>query len=923
MTLEQIGKYRVTGELGRGGMGIVYRGEDPLIGRAVAIKTLTEVTPELRERFYLEARSGILNHPNIVTVYELGEHAGNPFIAMEFIEGESLEKMLRRQRRLSLPDALSIVEQICAGLGHAHAHGVVHRDIKPANILVQADGHVKIVDFGIARLSDQTRQLTKTDALLGTFHYIAPERLKGEANDGRGDIWSTGIMLYEMLTGELPFKGKDIASLYRVIYELHVPLSEYVHGLPEELSNVLNKALAKRAEDRYATAEEMAFDLQVISNPLRQGRVNEFLAAARRLAEEQQFASARVALLRAQSIDPGNAEVKALITDVQDRLSHLQRGEQLRQVFEQAQVAQAERRWDDAIAGFQQAQKLDLENVFDIEERLQKVQDQRRHQQKVAALWERANEARSRGDLTGAQEYLGQALRIDEHSTDLQNAHAMILREIRRRQQGIQVEELLRSARERYGNRQYTEAIDRLREAAEIDPDHAAIQELLFTAASRQKEERRQVLLEKIAAEIRESLDREDFAQAQDRVARALETLPAESLLLRLKSETEARKRDFETQQAVRTAIQQAQELFDEHPDKALRAIEKGLEQAPDNDALLQVEARLREHLSDIQKDAARTELLRKAHAAMDARNYADAVRLLEDTVRLYGSNEDLEHLLDVARREQQNEQRKIAEAKETEEARAALKEAVQAFEKALTAADFARCMRPLDDVAKRRGESFVAGARQECETKRRQRAEQILDGAIRNARQSLEGGSFKVALSILRKAERANPFAGSSVQNEFERIRKECEAASKQKRTGKDSTGKHGLWYAAGAALLTAVLATGALLRAHREVPAQKVATVAPVSVVPYTYMEINASPWAKILRVQDSNGKDVVMSGTDEATPLRLEGIAEGRYKVDLVGPGGSDQTVDCNVSSTKHLCMAEMSPIDIQQVLDGGKQ
>jgi predicted Ser/Thr protein kinase len=921
-TLVQIGKYRVTGELGRGGMGVVYRGEDPLIGRAVAIKTLTEVTPELRERFYIEARSGILSHSNIVTVYELGEHEGNPFIAMEFIDGESLEKMLRRQQRLSVPEALSFVEQICAGLGYAHAHGVVHRDIKPANILVQPDGHVTIVDFGIARLTDQTRQLTKTDALLGTFHYIAPERLKGEANDGRGDIWSTGVILYEMLTGELPFKGKDITSLYRVIHEPYVPLSEYVHDLPEGLNSVLNKALAKRVEDRYATAEEMAFDLQAISNPLKQARMSALLETARRLAEEQQFAGARTTLLQAQRIDPGNAEVKALMTDVQDRLSHLQRGEQLRQFFEQAQNAQAERRWDDAIAGFQQAQKLDLENVFEIEERLQKVQDQRRQQQKVAALWKQANEARSHGDLSGAQEYLGQALRIDEHSTDLRNAYAMILREIRRRQQELQVEELLRSARQSYGNRQYTEAIARLREAAEIDPAHAEVQELLFTASARQKEEHRQVLLEKIAAEIWESLDREDFAQAQDRVTRALETLPGEGLLLRLKSEIEDRKRDFETQHVVRTAMLRAQELFAEHPEEALQAIEKGLEQAPDNDTLLQSKTRLQEHLREIQKDVARAESLRKAHAAVDARNYTEAVRLMEEATLVHGSNEELEHLLAVARKEQQNEQRKAAEVRETAEAQAAVKEAVQAFEQALAASDFARCMRSLDDVAKRRGESLVTGARQECNTKRRRVAEQILDDTMKKARQSFQEGSFKEALAILRQAERANPYAGSAVQSEFERVKKECETASKQKRTNKESTRKRGLWYAGGAALLAAALATGTLLRTHREVPAQKAPAVTPASVVPQTYMEINASPWAKILRVQDSNGKDVVTPGTDETTPLRLEGLAEGKYKVNLVGPGGSEQTIDCSVSSTEHLCTAEMGTINIQQVLDGGK-
>src|SRR5215469_8263011 len=151
-----IGRYSVICELGRGGMGIVYRGEDKLIGREVAIKTLTEITPELRERFYVEARSGVLNHPNIVTVYEFGDHEGMPFIAMEFVSGDSLEKILRSGRKLTLLETLSIIEQLCSGLGYAYQCRGVHRDIKPANLIVQPDGKVKIVDFGIARLADQS-----------------------------------------------------------------------------------------------------------------------------------------------------------------------------------------------------------------------------------------------------------------------------------------------------------------------------------------------------------------------------------------------------------------------------------------------------------------------------------------------------------------------------------------------------------------------------------------------------------------------------------------------------------------------------------------------------------------------------------------------------------------------------------------------
>jgi len=599
---KQIGRFLIHGELGRGGMGVVYRGEDRLIGREVAIKTLNEVTPELRDRFYLEARSGILSHPNIVTVYELGEQDGSPFIAMELVAGESLEKILRTRKRLPLLEALSIVEQLCAGLGHAHGHGVVHRDVKPANVLVRPDGRVTIVDFGIARLTDQTRQLTKTDALLGTFHYIAPERLKGEPSDGRADVWSVGVMLYEMLSGELPFKGKDVSSLYRVINEPYVPLQEYVQDLPEGLGHVLDRALAKQLQDRYATAEEMAFDLQVIAETLKQDRVGALLQSAKKLAQDREYASARAVLLQAQRIDPRNADAKTLAQEVQSFLYELQRSEQLRQLVEQAQSAQEARRWEDAILFFQQAQALDTEEAYGIPARLQNVQQQKAQQQELIALWEQANEARRRGDLTSAQDFLSEALRIDARSTDLRNAYSVVVREIRRRQETAKVEDLLRSARESYTMRRYTEAIDRLRDATEIDPAHHDVQELLFTASTKQREERRQHLLDKLVLEIQESLDDDDFSLAEDRVTRALDKLPGEAALLRLQEELRKRRVERERTETVRAAMLLSQDLFADDPAKAVKAIEAGLMKAEGNPTLLQARDRLQQHLRE--KDA-------------------------------------------------------------------------------------------------------------------------------------------------------------------------------------------------------------------------------------------------------------------------------------------------------------------------------
>ena len=187
---KKIGKYEITGVLGRGGMGVVYRAEDKRIGRLVAIKTLTEGfsgQPEMLERFYREAQAGILQHPNIVIVYDLGDEDGVPFIVMEYVEGDPLDKLISSGRQLNLVDKLSIIEQVCSALGYAHQRGVVHRDIKPANVIVQSDGTAKLVDFGIARVQNSGSEsgLTRTGNVIGTVHYIAPERLRGRPFDGR------------------------------------------------------------------------------------------------------------------------------------------------------------------------------------------------------------------------------------------------------------------------------------------------------------------------------------------------------------------------------------------------------------------------------------------------------------------------------------------------------------------------------------------------------------------------------------------------------------------------------------------------------------------------------------------------------------------------------------------------------------------
>ncbi len=262
--MTKIGKYTISGELGKGGMGIVYRGLDPYIGRTVAIKTIRldmlrqdGGKEEVLKRFIREAQAaGNLSHPNIVTIYDVGEHEDLIYIAMEYIEGHSLESLMQQDRPFTLDEVVRLFDQLASALDCAHQKGIVHRDIKPANILVGPELKVSIVDFGIARTSAST--MTQTGMLMGTPRYMSPEQIAGKKVDNRADIFSLGAILYELLTRHNPFEGESITTvIYKIMHADIEPLSDFNKQLPPGLEDVVRKALARDADARYRTCGEL------------------------------------------------------------------------------------------------------------------------------------------------------------------------------------------------------------------------------------------------------------------------------------------------------------------------------------------------------------------------------------------------------------------------------------------------------------------------------------------------------------------------------------------------------------------------------------------------------------------------------------------------------------------------------------------
>lgn len=267
--ISHLGRYEIISELGRGAMGVVYKAHDPFIERYVAIKTINLQPLSATERKQYEARffqeakaAGHLNHPNIVTVHDLGESGDIAYIAMELMEGRELQHVLDGPRRLSIEDALDIAIQVASGLSYAHQRGIVHRDIKPSNIMLLGNNHVKIVDFGIAKMPT-SMSLTHAGLVMGSPLYMSPEQVESKTIDARSDLFSLGVVLYQMLTWQRAFTGHDVMSvMYGIVHNEPERPSAFNSQVSEMLEAVVMRCLKKKPEERYANADELAKDLQ-------------------------------------------------------------------------------------------------------------------------------------------------------------------------------------------------------------------------------------------------------------------------------------------------------------------------------------------------------------------------------------------------------------------------------------------------------------------------------------------------------------------------------------------------------------------------------------------------------------------------------------------------------------------------------------
>ncbi|MBZ5699304.1 MAG: protein kinase [Acidobacteriia bacterium] len=317
--MKTLGKFEILERLGQGAMGVVYKARDPRIGRLVALKTITTglaEDPALLERFYHEAHSaGALQHPNIVTIYELGEADDIPFIAMEYLTGQSLDKLIEGRRILPLSQKVGYVAYLCRALAYAHKQGVVHRDVKPANVMVTSEGTVKVVDFGIARIAENSK--SQTGLVIGTLGYMSPQQIEGGRADARSDIWAAGVLFYELLAYRRPFDGENYGALMlNVMTQPIPPLSETAPGTPPDVAAVLDRMLRKDIDERFQSMEEVLIELEPVWRNLQRSEVSDLLAASREMLKAGDAGKAYDTVRRVLQIDSANTQAKSLLEQI-------------------------------------------------------------------------------------------------------------------------------------------------------------------------------------------------------------------------------------------------------------------------------------------------------------------------------------------------------------------------------------------------------------------------------------------------------------------------------------------------------------------------------------------------------------------------------------------------------------------------------
>jgi eukaryotic-like serine/threonine-protein kinase len=478
------GKYQVQRILGRGGMGTVYEALDPHLNRKVALKTMMPGLlgdPGLRARFLREAQAaGALNHRNIVTVYDLGEDRGQPYIAMEFIEGTDLERVIVNREPYPVEWKASVIRQICDGLGHAHRAGIIHRDVKPANIRVTPLGEVKIMDFGIAHLQTPTR-LTRGGQVLGTVHYMAPEQIEGGKVDHRADIFAVGAIAYELLTYKRPFDGESLTSVMFKIAHEDADRNAFPRTiLSPRLEEIVLKALTRDISERYQNLAEMQADIEALmreafpapQEPVEPAQIARWVAEGEREIAGGDPAKALEFAKKALAAAPADAGAQALARKAEAEALKRRVERELASIRTEIERAREQGQLQKALSLAQRLLQLDPDDRS-VAELTKTIQDSIKSVE-VDQLCSTALSYAAEGDVDLALKIAAKIERIAPASTKYQELRKYLQEESARRA----AEAFVATAREHLGMGNVAEALAAAEEALAAHPSHATAREI-------------------------------------------------------------------------------------------------------------------------------------------------------------------------------------------------------------------------------------------------------------------------------------------------------------------------------------------------------------------------------------------------------------------------------------------------------------
>ncbi len=698
--MDKIGKYEVLEEVGKGGFGVVFKGRDPFIRRLVAIKTCSSDSDEIRQRFFREAQiAGNLHHTNVVTIHDFGLENETPFIVQEYIKGEDLDQKIKGRHPLTFEQKLRYLAGIAEGLGYAHSKGVVHRDIKPSNIRITHDGLPKVMDFGIAKLSHVKSHLTQTGTTLGTVTYLAPEQLKGSKVDNRCDIFSYGVMAYELFAYQRPFDGESVSQVfYEILHGVPTPLHEYVPSCPPQLNTMVLKCLEKNPDDRYSTFEAILAQIHEIleeldDDTLQVTTTRQMPTPLPQVIDSDSHKQAE--LLAKMGGLPGEGPAP-------EDMQKLQRlAERAKAAVDSGDLTGAEVSID--LARRDHSDTIVFHQLFDpLVERLAEIKKQReaeiRSQEKADSLLDTARSARKKGNLKKALDTARKCLELDPAPQEARELVVELERELeeqRVREQRekalheaiIETESLLSSNDPEGAARRLETARKELGE----EPPFAALAEAIDS-------QRQQLIVRGLLQQAREALEDGQLEKALGLARRALETAPGDAgssaLLRQVESAIEEQRRREERQRSLNEQRGQIEQtLAGGDLERAFALFGAAIQQFGEDPVL----APLGERIEQARLEQRQSELRARALEALEGGDLAGCDVLLQEARGIGDQSQELGAL-----------RARLEEAIETlrrqEELDEAVRQAIATIEQALDGGDPDQAAALLESARERLG---------------------------------------------------------------------------------------------------------------------------------------------------------------------------------------------------------------------------